>query len=345
VDLGAILKNRFIPQTLLFKSKREAIILKKTLTYLLILLAVCSLSLPLIPTAQSQAESIKVLNYTYYFDSLGLIVVVGEIQNQGPNNINGTVLTGTITGSDGGQVYSYRDVWGTYLTPQQKAPFYLEFQPQTQSGTYITEVTNIEIAVYQAHATAYYQYPDLKVASSQSYIGTYPGKPATANELSDGDLGVFWVSGTLENTGTQTATNVIVYGTFYNANGETVAVGYSETNTTIAAGVVSNFKLGAFDLNQSVVPADKKISTYSLLIQTHGPFIEGNAPVAVATPTPPPMTSTTPAPGGETGVDSDGSIPTWVYGVIVAVAVVAVAAALIFVRRRSNKPRKGSKYH
>jgi hypothetical protein len=313
--------------------------LKKPLTYLLITLAIISLSIPLTSTVHAQTASIKVLNYTYYFDALGYIVVVGEVQNQGPNNINGTVLTGIITSSDGQQVNGWTQVWGKYLTPQQKAPFYMEFQTQTESGTYITDVSTVDIYVAQATPTAYYQNPDLlTITSSQGYVGTNPGRPATANQPSDGDLGVFWVKGTIQNTGNEPAQQVRVYGTFYNANGDPVATGYSETNTTIPAGIVSNFKLGAFDMNQSAIPADKKISTYSLLIQTEGPFKEGDAPVPVVTPTPPPITNLTPAPSNGIDSNNDSTMQTWIYGVIGAVGIIAVLAVMLLVRRRS-KPK------
>jgi hypothetical protein len=146
------------------------------------------------------------------------------------------------------------------------------------------------------------------------------------------------VKGTIQNTGSEPAQYVRVYGTFYNANGDPVATGYSETNTTIAAGVVSNFKLGAFDLNQSIVPVDKKIATYSLLIQTEGPFIKGNAPVPVVTPTPPPISSVTPVPNDGTENNNDSATPVWVYGAIAAVVIIAVVAGLFFMRRR-NEPK------
>ncbi len=319
--------------------KREETILKKTLTYLLVALAIFSLSIPLTSTVHAQAASIKVLNYTYYFDALGYIVVVGEVQNQGPNNINGTVLTGIVTSSDGQQVNGWTQVWGKYLTPQQKAPFYMEFQTQTESGTFITDVSTVDIQVAQATPTEYYQKPDLlTITGSQGYVGTNPGRAATANQPSDGDLGVFWVKGTIQNTGSEPAQYVRVYGTFYNAIGDPVATGYSETNATIATGVISDFKLGAFDLNQSVVPAEKKIATYSLLIQTEGPFSKGNAPVPVVTPTPPPISSTTPVPNDGTGINNDSTTPMWVYGAIAAVGIIAVVAALLFTRRR-NRPK------
>jgi len=307
--------------------------------------------LPLIPTATSQVSTVKVLNYTYYYDSIGFLVVVGEVQNQGPNIIDTIILTGTISDSNGLQSDSYTTVWGHNLLPNQKAVFYMEFQPRTQENEYLADISNVNINVYKADPTSRYQYPDLAIASQQSYIGTNPGSPASANSPGDGDLGVYWVTGTIQNKGIETAQNVTVYATFYNANGDPVAAGYTGSTTVtpyfIPAGQSATFKLGAFDMNQSVVPTDKKIATYSLLIQNLGPMKDtGTAPipVATATPTPPPLSNKTPAPTNPDGSTPNNtnnyiplSLPTWALASIAAVAIALIAVAFLMLRRRTSR--------
>jgi hypothetical protein len=328
--------------------------LKKTLVSLLIIVLACSITLPFIPTAISQVSTVKVLGYTYYYDSLGFLVVVGEVQNQGPNIIDSIILTGTVSDSNGLQTDSYTTVWGSNLLPNQKAPFYMEFQPKTLDDQYLSDVATVNINVHKADPTSSYQYPDLTITSQQSYIGTNPGTHATTNNPSDGDLGVYWVTGTIQNIGTETAQNVTVFATFYNKDGAPVAVGYTGSTTMnpyfIPAGQSATFKLGAFDLNQSIVPTDKKIATYSLLIQNLGPIRDtGTAPVpvATATPTPPPLSSRTPAPtnpDGSTPIGSNGStnltIPTWGLVAIAAVAIALVAAAFLMLRRRTSQRKR-----
>ena len=321
--------------------------MKKSLSILLIGLLLFTLALTLVPATQSQPSTIKVLNHSYYIDQYGYYIVVGEVQNQGPNTINSTILTGVITGTDGTQIEGYTGLWGKYLLPNEKAPFYMSFDPSASEGSYLTEVSTVEIFVYSATPMSTQQYPNVAVKSSQSYIGTNPGKPATLNEPSDGDLGVFWVTGTIQNTGTQTAKGVTIYATFFNSNGTPVAVGYSATNATLDAGVTTNFKLGAFDRNQSVVPADQKIATYSLRVQTEGPFVEGQAPISV-TPTPPPISSTTPAPtnnSGPNGTSNGLSNETLLYVGIAIAVIAAVIVAFILFKRRGHKVAHGSKYH
>ncbi len=328
--------------------------MKKTILVIITILALCSLILTDAPAAKSQTQSVKVLNYTYYIDSIGYLVIVGEVQNQGPNTIFAVTLTGSVTSSDGSQADSYAQVWGQNLRPQQKAPFYMEFTSQSSSGgTWNNDISDVTINVYRADATSDYQYPNLEVTNQQSYIGT--------NKVGDlADYGVYWVTGSIQNTGSQTAQNVTVIGTFYNSQNQVVGVGYSDKTTmnpySIEPQQSGTFRLGAFDLNQTIVPTDTKIATYSLLIQVQGPILQGTAPVAVATPTPPPLSSTTPTPTSSQGNglenDSTGN-PSTVYGIIVVAVVVVVVAGVLLIRKprkpkpaisqNKNKPKKQKK--
>ena len=309
---------------------------------LLVIIVLFSLILTALPETQSQTQSIKVLSYTYYIDSIGYLVVVGEVQNQGPNTISSVIVTGVVTSSDGSQANSYTQIWGQNLLPQQKAPFYMEFTSESSStGTWNTDISDVTINVYQADPTANYQYPNLTVTNQQSYIGTNK-----VGQLSD--YGVFWVTGSIQNTGSQTAQNVTVIGTFYNSENQVVAAGYSGQTTmnpySIEPQQSGTFKLGAFDLNQSIVPTDKKIVTYSLLIQVQGPILQGTAPVPVATPTPPPVSSTTPVPtnsqGGISGNDSTGASNSNTVYIIIIVAVVIVVVAGLLLLRKPNKSKQ-----
>jgi hypothetical protein len=315
--------------------------MKKQFLTLITILLLCSIIFMAVPVTRSQVQNVKVLNYTYYIDSIGYLVVVGEVQNQGPNTISAVSLTGTVTSSDGTQVDSGVHVWGRNLRPQQKAPFYMEFISQGSSGgAWNNDVSDVAINVYQAEATSNYQYPNLEVTNQQSYIGT--------NKVGDlADYGVYWVTGSIKNTGDQTAQEVTVIGTFYNSQGQVVGVGYSDETTmkpySIEAQQSGTFKLGAFDLNQTIVPTDQKIVTYSLLIQVQGPLLEGTPPVAVATPSPPPLLSTTPTPTNSQGNgienNSPGAqIPSTVY-IIIVVAVVVVVVAGLLLLRKPQKPK------
>jgi hypothetical protein len=332
--------------------------MNKTVTIFLVILTICSLSLTMVPGALSQDQkgNVKVLDYSYYLDSLGLIVVVGEVQNQGPNTLTSVIITGSIVSRDGVYQSNSYTIIGippaevTYLNSQQKAPFYMDFYPPQNSPDRTwnsIDIASINLQVAQANATANYQYPDLTITSKQSSIGS-----------TKDDKGVFWVNGNIQNIGSQTASNITVFGIFYNSTGATVAVGFSNTVVSLSSSASASFKLGAFDLNQTGITASKKITDYSLLIYAKAPILKGTAPVTVSpgqtstpTPTPKPTVIPTPTPYGQTpsptpnptatqsDSDSNGSqvTPTWIYAAIIAVAIVAVAAALLMLSKRKSK--------
>ena len=201
--------------------------MKKTFVSLMVLFAVCSLSLTMIPLAHSQTAptNVKIVSYSWYIDSLGLLVVVGEVQNVGSSTVSSVILTGTASSSDGGKVQSNTQVYVTDLIPNQKAPFYWEFYDQSNQngGSWLhPDVSNIDISVYKADTTTDYLYPDVTVTSSQNSIGTNRGTGPTDQTA---DYGAYWVTGQIQNKGSQTATNVRLIGTFYNSSGAVVAVG------------------------------------------------------------------------------------------------------------------------
>jgi hypothetical protein len=182
----------------------------------------------------------------------------------------------------------------------------------------------------------------LTITSKQSSIGS-----------TTDDKGVFWVNGNIQNIGSQTASNITVFGTFYNSTGATVAVGYGNTVASLSPSGSGSFKLGAFDLNQTGIPASKKITDYSLLINVQSPILQGTVPVTVPTASPGPIinpsptaasasisTNSSPTPtASQSGSDSTGSqvTPTWIYAIIIVTAIVAVAAALLMLSKRKSK--------
>ena len=310
--------------------------MRKSIVYFFVLLTMLSLSLTLVPGAFSQTENVKVLNYSWYIDSIGYLVVVGEVQNVGSSTVASVILTGTVYSSDGTQVDSSRQAFVRNLIPQQKAPFYMEFFSQSSAdGTWTQDVSNVAITVYQAQATANYQYPDLKITSSSKTITE----------------GVYWVSGTIQNVGSQTAENITVVGTFYNAAGTTVAVGYTNrlAPASLSPSGTATFKVGAFDLNQTVVPSDIKISSYSLLIQTEGPILTGTAPVI--TPYPSSITSPSASPiGSPSATQSPDSNPTSslaiesIYAIVIVIVILGIAGTILMLRKRKPQATKKARH-
>ncbi|MCW4028981.1 MAG: hypothetical protein NWE92_04965 [Candidatus Bathyarchaeota archaeon] len=334
--------------------------MKKQSAYLLVALTTLMLSLCIIPTGLSSASDVKIVSKNYYFDTMGLLDVVGEVQNVGTSTINIVHLGATVTLTDGTVKDISGTVWVQYLAPQQKAPFYLSFVlGDILSGTtsYTTsDISSLEVSVLSADTTDKYQYPGLTITAQSTSVGT-----------GSDDKGVYWVSGTVKNTGSDTATNLRVFGTFYNSAGEVVAVGGYDgqevLTPSLSSGASKDFKFGAYDVNQSSLPSEYKINTYTLLVQAESPTPTGTAPQATAYPsntypkntaTPNPGSTSTPVtptnPGETTaptatetpdsGNTSDAQ-PTWVYAVVAVLGLAVVAGA--FLAWRARKPKDNPK--
>lgn len=291
---------------------------------MLILITVSSLTLITVPQTASQTENVKVMNYNYYLDAMGYLDVVGEVQNTGSTIISNVTLGGTITISGGEQTQSVTMVWVKNLLPQQKAPFYMEFPPNGISlGSWINvEILTVDLTVYQAEPTTGHLYPDIAVTSSQGTVS---------------QDGSFWVNGNLQNTGSQSAKDVRVVATFYNSQGGIAGVGYTDTLTPnpLTPSQTTTFKVGAFDQNQTGLPANHKITTYSLLVQVTAPIIQGDAPQNSPTVTPGPIT--TQAPDSGTQSNNLGIASTVIYIGLIVVAIAVVVAVILLLKKRLPK--------
>ena len=322
---------------------KEAVPVKKAIVYSLVLLAVLSLTLTIVPHTSAQTQNVKILTHSWYIDSIGLLVVVGEIQNKGPNTIKQVILGGTAQGSDGTSVDAMgTPAWVAYLAPNQKAPFYMEFYDQNnQNGGMwpASDVSNINLQVLQAEPTQNYSYPDVKVQAS------------TGTVRADG---AYWVTGTVKNTGTQTAQSVLIVGTYYNSAGTVVATGYSNASLipSLAPSSTAEFQLGAFDLDQTKVPSEQKVAKYELLVQVQGPILVSTVPIVTPNPsdtqTTPTPTSTETSGSGPTGFpqnspDSNTTEPlstTAIIGIVIAVVIAVAAVTLLMMRKRKSQSQE-----
>jgi hypothetical protein len=306
--------------------------MRKRTVYLFIVLSLFSLALTLVPASLGQNENVKIGNHTYYIDNAGYLDVIGQVQNVGSNTVDPVVLTGTIYALDGSTLgSSYCYVWVKYLNPQQVAPFYMEFQPPQNSNGWVTSsIGNVSLTVVQANATTSYLYPDLRVTSSSGSVGTV------------GDYnGAYVVNGVIQNSGSQTASNLTIVATFFNSKGDVVAVGntYSSnsyvTSSLASSGTVA-FQVAAWDRNQSQVSSDQKIASYSLLLQPQGPVLQGTAPTGT-----PYTSSGTSSVATNTPLSTNGAVNSksssnsmLIYALVVVVVIVAIAGTILVLRRR-----------
>jgi len=310
----------------------------KRLVYLLITILFVSLAVSSIPRIHSQPEDIKVTSYSYYINQVGFLDVVGEVQNVGQNTVDAVYIRGTVLGPTGADVGdSGTKVWVAYLVPQQKAPFMIEFHLNTGDSWTPDAIGQIQFTISSANATSSYQYPDLKITSSTPTIGT------TGNYN-----GAYTVSGEIQNTGTQTASNLTVVAAFYNSTGSVVGVGYTDylTPADLPPSGTMSFQIYALDLNQSEVPASTKIASYSLLVQTQEPILQGAAPVV----SPYQTSDSSPSAGDDSTMNPESSSnpvqnsanPSnlTLIALIAVIAVIAVIGGIIVVRKRKPKTTK-----
>jgi len=291
--------------------------LKKTLSLLAVSLLFVTLCLTLNPqNVASKTQDIRILSYSYSIDNLGILDVSGEIQNTGTDTIYEVILAGTAYGADGTeQGKSTCRAWVFYLAPQQKAPFMLEFnKPSNAADWYTAGVSKIDVSVSKADTTNSHSYLDLAISVSSAGVST-----------SGDDKGTYWVSGTVKNTGTQTASNLVVTAIYYNSSGSVVAVGYTDylTPKSVASSGTVSFMVGAFYTDQTAEPSNRKITSYTLNVQADAPIIEGTAPASTAQTT------------GSTLDDASNepSSQNTLYILIIAGVAIAVIAALLVSRR------------
>jgi len=334
----------------------EGSFMGKKMAIFVVALLLFTLSLALPPKAHSQTQNVQVSNYSWYIDPEGYLDVVGLVKNVGPNTISSISLAGSVIGPQNMDLDdSGTQVWVSDLLPNQEAPFYLEFvSPQVSSSSLtwpqvVQEggLSSIEISVVSANATSDYQYQGLTIKDDKGSVGT------TGNFN-----GAYGVSGVIENTGDQSASNLTVVGAFFNSTGSVVGVGFTTylTPTVLVPGNSTTFDIYALDLNQSQVPAALQIKSYQLLVQCGGPILQGNQPIvspeaSSTTPTSTPGSGTTvtgttaptatPSPTAQTHATFNFSsiLP---IAVAVVIAVVIVSAAIVVFRQvmsRKPKPR------
>lgn len=287
--------------------------MRKVLTYFVVVLLFCSLCLTLTPkNAQSKTADVKILSYTHYIDAIGFLGVAGEIQNTGTDTLEEVVLTGTAYGSDGTiQSTLSSRAWVSFMVPQQKAPFLIDLKsPQNYSDWTTAGISKITVSVSIAKESTSHLYSDFTTTVTSA------GVSSNAD-----DLGTYWISGTIQNTGSQAATKLAVAAIFYNSSGAVVAVGHSDylTPDTVSPSAAVSFKVGAFDTNQSDANSRVKITSYTLNVQATTPLLQGSGSTSTSQPT------------GATQTDNQNLI----YIAIIAVVAIAV---LLLLRKSKRKP-------
>jgi hypothetical protein len=309
--------------------------MKKTSIYFITLLLMLSLTLICTAGKSSQYttmdprttpvnQNIVVTSYSWHILQYGVLDVVGEVQNIGPNTVDPVGLTGTVYSPTGEELsFSGCQVWISHLLPQQKAPFLMEFAPpgeQTAWGP--TDIGAVEFTGL-GNETSYYLYPDLKITSQHSSIGE-----------TEGLVGAYIVDGVIKNTGTQTATDVSVVGTFFNKDNKVVAVGNTAYYVTrsLAPSATADFQFNALDVNQNEAEVDSKITSYALQVQVNGPILEGT-----------PIVSASPNSSSQPGNPISLPFSLTQIAIIIGIVIIAIVVVIAAIKLTKQKPKLSTK--
>jgi hypothetical protein len=257
-------------------------------------------SLVLIPSIFVQATytGVTVLSHSSYVSAGGHFIVVGEVQNTGNHVLGNASLDVVVSASDGSQFLSGTTMaYVNDFLPQQKAPFYLDFG-KIDFNT-IPDALTFDFNVSNHPPTNNIEYPDLSLIVFSSGIVN----------------NACVVSGSISNSGSKTANDIKVVGTYYNSAGIVVAVGFVTLKDPLIPNSSTNFTVSEFDASPKLV---YKISNYSLLVQTSTQQL--NLP-----------SSASPTSSTSSSVLPTASI---VAVVVIGVIVVVTVAALVFLRKR-----------
>ena len=285
------------------------------------------------PKVRADTSEVNVVSYSWYVapsstvlvETGGDLVAVGEVQNVGSNVIGTLSVVGIVyngTGSDQGildQNYAFIPI--TNLPAGQKAPFYIDFtaeQSTTNDTSWASSANNVTVVVSYAADTNSSIYTGLTIPSSTS----------------DNSNGAFTVTGTVKNTGDQTAESIWVDTTFYNSSGTVVAMNNTVyLGDSLAPGQSVPFTATPSD---NIAQFSSEITNYTSIVQytsvTNTP-IPTPSPTPTATPTSTPTASPTPP-------QSPASTLSWLtyiaVGAIVIVVVVIAVTVLLLRKRHEN---------
>jgi hypothetical protein len=272
--------------------------MKKSIAFSLVFVSMLSIGFILFPVVSGQstglqAVSVKVLSYSWYKNpTTSDIIVVGEAQNTGTSVLDYVGVSGTIFTSDGQpQAYSGALVYVNQMLPQQKAPFYIDFPPQSSfSGNLSWPSLGIDHVNFTANgnSTINTQYQGLQIRGNNSQVDS---------------TGAYTVQGVVWNNGNQDANTTRVIATFYNASGTTIAVGFTDplTPDPLPPNGIAQFTVTAFDSAHTLAT---QITSYSLLIQVVGPLSGSqSSPGSSATP----LVSETPGSSSSPGSSTSPS--------------------------------------
>ena len=310
--------------------------MKKILATLIVFALILS-SFSLLNSAlnvKAQTVETAVLSYNWYIapantvlaEYQGDLVVVGEVQNTGTTVLGSIYVVGSAYNSTG-QIIAQSEgrAFGITLAVGAKAPFYMDFAPETSTPSldlsWVPNVTSVTVTVLTAQEPTNTVSTDV-VVSSDTLHGI-------------DNAGVYTVTGSVLNVGSNPVSDVVLYGTFYNSTGGVIAIGYMDLGTSLQPSGSTTFTMTPMDNTAALTSQIASFNVTSLGV----PVAEATStPIPTAAPTTQPTSSPSSSPTPTQNSGTMGSIAT--YAIVIAVVVIIVLiVGLMFLRRRGSSQK------
>lgn len=311
--------------------------MKKTLAlFLMFMIAVSLICIFVSPSYGQSFEvttDLQVKSYTSYMSPAAAFAIVGEVQNVGSDIIQNPgirVVINDTTGRFLAEQVSSR-VFADQISPGDTAPFIMHIVGQTSiTGDLSWVNSGIGSIEFTCFGTA-------------SNIEFDSGLIVAANNTSADADGNYIIEGILLNTGDTYPQKSYVAGTFYNSNGEVIAIGFTDYLANyLAPGDSVQFAFGLFDILPS---AASQIASYKLRAIAEG-LLTQTPPTQSPTISPLPSTPLGTASGTSTAptatdfsspsVSNDALSSKTLYIVIAIIAIIVAAVIIALVLKRSK---------
>ena len=294
--------------------------MKKIVAFVIIAALVLAAFTVLAGNVKAESSETIVLTYSRYIapststlaSAPGDLIVVGELQNIGPNIIENMTVQGTAIGANGQTLAVTTSIaFVYYMAPGQRAPFYLDFtaqSSQTQDLTWIPSVSQVVFTFPSVVHANTRQYSDAKVVHEINYTD---------------NSGLYVIRGIVENDGGLVDQNPWVVTTFYNASGSVIGLNYTNflTDTLSPNGGVPFYATPVDNDTQLT----SQIVSYAFQVDS---LTLTNSSTSSPTSTPTSSGSASPA----------GQIPILPIVIVVVLVAVALVALMLFRSRRKPLP-------
>jgi len=309
--------------------------MKKAITFILLFLCIASLTFVFSPKVFSQTNVLQIISYSQYtHSSTGYYIVVGEVQNVGPDIITSATIYGTMqsTSNATNSASNYLSkIYADHILPNSTAPFFMMFTPDSSSTEDLSWVSSGIDLTFNTYVSS------KNNTLEDNYI-------RVAGDTSSVSSDKYIVTGYVLNQGFLYPQYIEVAATFYDSAGKVIGVGISDLAIQyLAPHNVSEFSVSPIYPKPELT---SDIARYTLNVVMKGTTTQPTASPSVSPASPSastgvsPNTSATPSQSSPSGNDSQLPLSTIIEIAVAIAAVVVMAIFTILLRRRNTRRDK-----